>query len=92
MVGSFYVIFLVMMMWSPRCLTSASSRQQFKKQQYCRKCHIPDRHYLLFLKQYLLEIQNLGVNHVALNLRFNRDDMHSTLSRLADELLPVFQS
>lgn len=43
-----------------------------------------------FLGQYLSEIQTLGVNHVALNLRFNRADIPSTLKQLSDELLTAF--
>jgi luciferase-type oxidoreductase len=43
-----------------------------------------------FLRRYLTELQALGVNHVALNLRFNSADIETTLSRLADEVLPHF--
>lgn len=43
-----------------------------------------------FLRQYLSEIENLGVNHVALNLRFNQTDIETTLKQLAQELLPDF--
>lgn len=43
-----------------------------------------------FLRQYLSEIQSLGINHVALNLRFNQTDVEDTLKRIADDLLPEF--
>ena len=43
-----------------------------------------------FLRSYLSEIQALGINHVALNLRFNRADVEDTLKRIADDLLPHF--
>ena len=43
-----------------------------------------------FLKQYLLELRNIGINHVALNLRFNEASIETTMKRLADELLPEF--
>lgn len=43
-----------------------------------------------FLLKYLKEIEALGVNHVALNLRFNNADIETTLKRIADELLPAF--
>lgn len=43
-----------------------------------------------YLREYLQEVQSLGINHVALNLRFNRADMETTLKRLADDLLPDF--
>lgn len=42
------------------------------------------------LRDYLHARQDIGVNHVALNLRFNRADIESTLTRLANELLPEF--
>lgn len=43
-----------------------------------------------FLSSYLQEAQAVGVNHVALNLRFNQSNIETTLKRLAEELLPVF--
>ena len=42
------------------------------------------------LREYLTERRAIGVNHVALNLRFNRADIEATLHRLAHELLPDF--
>ena len=42
------------------------------------------------LRTYLRRLEAIGVNHVALNLRFNQADTESTLERLADELLPDF--
>jgi len=43
-----------------------------------------------FLRRYLLEIESLGVNHVALNLRFDQADITTTLRQIADEVLPDF--
>ncbi|WP_420586171.1 LLM class oxidoreductase [Ruegeria sp.] len=43
-----------------------------------------------FLRSYLREIETLGVNHVALNLRFNQAPIDKTLKKLADTLLPDF--
>ena len=43
-----------------------------------------------FLHGYLRELEALGVNHVALNLRFNHAPIPSTLARLAETLLPDF--
>lgn len=43
-----------------------------------------------FLSKYLAEVRSLGINHVALNLRFNSTDVEDTMKRLADELLPEF--
>ena len=42
------------------------------------------------LREQLLRLQDIGVNHVALNLRFNQADIECTLQRLAAELLPEF--
>lgn len=42
------------------------------------------------LRSYLKSLEEIGINHVALNLRFNQSDIESTLERLADELLPAF--
>lgn len=42
------------------------------------------------LRAHLGELAEAGVNHVALNLRFNEADIETTLHRLADELLPDF--
>ena len=44
------------------------------------------------LRDYLRTRQDIGVNHVALNLRFNRADTEATLTTLAKELLPEFSS
>lgn len=43
-----------------------------------------------FLRTYLREIQALGVNHVALNLRFNQLPIDTALEHLADFVLPDF--
>ena len=43
-----------------------------------------------YLRNYLQEIEALGVNHVALNLRFNTAPIESTLDHLATALLPDF--
>ena len=43
-----------------------------------------------FLRSYLREIEALGINHVALNLRFNQAPIDTTLKQLADEVLPDF--
>ena len=44
-------------------------------------------HHLL---AYLKKLEEIGVNHVALNLRFNRADIETTLQRLAQDVLPHF--
>ena len=42
------------------------------------------------LRDYLTTREAIGVNHVALNLRFNRGDIEQTLRTLADSVLPHF--
>ena len=43
-----------------------------------------------YLTDYLHRIEDIGVNHVALNLRFNSMDMDRTLEHLAKKVLPHF--
>ncbi|MEM9150940.1 MAG: LLM class oxidoreductase [Cyanobacteria bacterium P01_F01_bin.3] len=42
------------------------------------------------LRSYLTSLEQIGMNHVALNLRFNRADIETTLTRIADDILPNF--
>ena len=44
------------------------------------------------LVTYLNHLQRIGVNHVALNLRFNRGKIEQTLEQLAQKVLPHFQA
>ncbi len=55
-----------------------------------RPIHLGFRSGVNALRAYLASLQSIGVNHVALNLRFNRADTETTLRRLADQLLPDF--
>lgn len=43
-----------------------------------------------YLMDYFQQIQKVGVNHVAINLRFNSRDMEATLEELAEKVLPYF--
>ncbi len=43
-----------------------------------------------YLIDYLHHIEEIGVNHIALNLRFNSRDMDRTLEYLAEKVLPHF--
>ncbi|MEM1046613.1 MAG: LLM class oxidoreductase [Pseudomonadota bacterium] len=43
-----------------------------------------------FLRRYLSELEAIGVNHVALNLRFNEADIETTMKLLSDEILSDF--
>ncbi|MEC7962227.1 MAG: LLM class oxidoreductase [Pseudomonadota bacterium] len=52
--------------------------------------HLGFRSGVSYLKSYLTELQAQGVNHVALNLRFNRRNIDDTMNQLADGLLPNF--
>ena len=42
------------------------------------------------LLEYLTSLELIGVNHVALNLRFNQQDTEKTLQNLAEYVLPQF--
>lgn len=42
------------------------------------------------LRAYLRQLQNIGINHVALNLRFNRAPIEPTLNMLARDILTEF--
>ena len=42
------------------------------------------------LRSYLRSMEDIGVKHIALNLRFNRATIDNTLKRLADDTLPDF--
>ncbi|MEO9781341.1 MAG: LLM class oxidoreductase [Sedimentitalea sp.] len=55
-----------------------------------RPIHLGFQSGTTFLRSYLREIEALGINHVALNLRFNSAGIETTLKRLADDLLPDF--
>ena len=52
--------------------------------------HLGFRSGINALRVYLKSLEEIGINHVALNLRFNQADIETTLQRLADELLPDF--
>ena len=43
------------------------------------------------LVQYLQQLEQFGVNHVALNLRFSASPVEQTLEALAEHVLPVFK-
>ena len=43
-----------------------------------------------YLLEYFHQIQDVGVNHVAVNLRFNSNNMDQTLETLANNILPHF--
>ncbi|MGD1863809.1 MAG: LLM class oxidoreductase [Phormidesmis sp.] len=44
------------------------------------------------LRSYLKSLEQIGMNHVALNLRFNKANTEETLKRLANDILPEFTS
>ncbi|MBC8209453.1 MAG: LLM class oxidoreductase [Gammaproteobacteria bacterium] len=52
--------------------------------------HLGFRSGLNPLRAYIKSLQQIGINHVALNLRFNQADIETTLKTLATELLPEF--
>ena len=44
------------------------------------------------LVNYFQHLQDIGVNHVAINLRFNSEDIEKTLASLAEKVVPHFNS
>ncbi|MGH1484065.1 MAG: LLM class oxidoreductase [Geminicoccales bacterium] len=57
-----------------------------------RPIHLGFQSGVNFLRQYLGDLQSIGINHVALNLRFNQAHVETTLKRLADDLLTGFSN
>ncbi len=57
-----------------------------------RPIHLGFQSGVTYLRNYLNELEKIGVNHVALNLRLNKADTETTLKYLADEILPDFAS
>ncbi|MCK0145778.1 hypothetical protein MWU78_09000 [Arenibacter sp. F26102] len=45
-----------------------------------------------YLNTYFHHLKAIGVNHVSINLRFNSNSMERSLERLAEKVLPEFQS
>ncbi len=56
-----------------------------------RPIHLGFRSGVPHLLDHLRALEEAGVNHVALNLRFNQANIETTLEHLADEILPHFQ-
>jgi len=52
--------------------------------------HLGFRSGVNHLCSYLNSLQAIGINHVALNLRFNQADIETTMKHLTNELLPEF--
>ncbi len=50
--------------------------------------HLGLRLGLRALRSYVRSLREIGMHHLALNLRFNQADIETTMKRLADELLP----
>lgn len=55
-----------------------------------RPIHLGLRLGVNHLRAYLKSLEAIGVNHVALNLRFNEVDVEATLKRLSDEIVKDF--
>lgn len=53
-----------------------------------RPIHLGFRSGTKALLTYLKSLEAIGVNHVAINLRFNQGDIETTLQRLANEIMP----
>jgi len=52
--------------------------------------HLGFRSGTRYLRDHLKSLEEIGVNHVVFNLRFNQADIETTLKRLAEEVLPDF--
>lgn len=52
--------------------------------------HLGFRSGVNYLRDYLKSLEEIGVNHVAINLRFNQANIETTLKRLSDDILPDF--
>ncbi len=86
--------------WRERTIAAGRSIQPVLQPLYIDLTEDPDRPphpiHLGFrlgvrhLRALLKALEEIGVNHVALNLRFNQADIETTLKRLADEVLPDF--
>jgi len=57
-----------------------------------RPIHLGFQSGINYLKMYLQGLRSAGINHVALNLRFNQADIEETIKRLGDELIAEFKS
>lgn len=55
-----------------------------------RPIHLGFRSGSDYLRRYLSQVRELGINHVALNLRFNGAPIEDTLHHLAEDILPDF--
>lgn len=86
--------------WRERTKKSASSDKPAMQSLYidllddsdapAQAIHLGFRSGINPLRAYLTTLQEIGIHHVALNLRFNQADIETTLTLLADELLPEF--
>ncbi len=54
--------------------------------------HLGFRLGMNYLIEYLHHLKTIGVNHVGINLRFNRKNIEDTLDELAKKVLPLFHS
>lgn len=54
--------------------------------------HLGFRSGIKHLLSYLKSLEEIGINHVALNLRFNQANIEHTLERIAQEILPHLNS
>lgn len=53
--------------------------------------HLGFRSGVHYLNDYLSQLQNIGINHVALNLRFNQSNIEDALEALSVNVLPNFK-
>lgn len=54
--------------------------------------HLGFRSGVNYLHAYLKSIEDIGINHIALNLRFNKADVKKSMTLLAEKILPDFHT
>lgn len=54
--------------------------------------HLGIRTGMNYLTEYLFQLQSIGVNHLAINLRFNTNNIERTMEALAEKLLSQFHN
>ncbi|WPJ97155.1 LLM class oxidoreductase [Coraliomargarita algicola] len=88
--------------WNDRVIDAGRSPQPVMQSLYVdllddpdaapRPIHLGLQTGVRYLIEHLQALEAAGINHVALNLRFNQTPIEQTLQQLADALLPQFHS
>lgn len=86
--------------WRARMNTAGTPDKPAMQSLYVDLCDDPDapphpihlgfRSGVNYLREHLKALEDIGINHVAMNLRLSQPDVETTLKRLADTVLPDF--